>query len=82
MLRVGPDDTVIQELLALLVSFASTVGSILPEDIIIDPEERWTEAAQERVDADAELIEASEKRSKNDEEEADDSVERVPMPLK
>jgi len=69
---------------ALLVSFASSVGSILPGDVINDPEEQWTEAPHwhEYVDADSELLKALEKRSENDEEEADDSVERVLMTIK
>ena len=81
----GPADSVMQELQELLTSFASVLGVHLQtEDLTNDLEERWTEAPQEDVEEDAELATALLQRGpgEDDEEEADDSVERVPMTLK
>ena len=81
----GPADSVMQELQELLTSFASVLGVHLQtEDLTNDLEERWTEAPQEDVEEDAELATALLQRGPggDDEDEADDSVERVPMTLK
>ena len=49
------------------------------EDITNDPEEPWTEAPHGDDESDAELVAALREREDDDVEEADESVERVPM---
>ena len=86
--HVGPPDTVMQELQDLLNSFASTLGEHLQAaDVCNWPEEEWTAAPEEGVEdsaqeEDAELARVLQEREELDEEDADDSVRRVPMTLK
>ena len=51
------------------------------EDITNDPEEPWTEAPHGDDESDAELVAALREREEDDLEEADVSVEPVPMTL-
>ena len=78
----GADDSVMHQLAQLLTSFATTVGEITVQDVIDWPEEQWTAAPDEDDDADAELVAALRERAEDDEEEADESTERMPMTLK
>ena len=72
-----------QELQDLLTSFTSTVGEHLAAtDVFNWPEEEWTTAPEEGVEEDAELARVLQEREELDEEDADDSVQRVPMTLK
>ena len=81
--RVGPSDSVMQELTELLTSFAEASGDprLEIQDITDDPSEQWTEAPHEDDAQDSELVAALQERDEEDEEEADESVERVPMTL-
>ena len=49
------------------------------QDITDDPSEQWTEAPHDDDAQDSELVAALQERGEEDEEEADESVERVPM---
>ena len=79
--RVGPSDSVMQESAELLTSFAETSGDprLEIQDITDDPSEQWTEAPHDDDAQDSELVAALQERGEEDEEEADESVERVPM---
>ena len=70
-----------QESAELLTSFAETSGDprLEIQDITDDPSEQWTEAPHDDDAQDSELVAALQERGEEDEEEADESVERVPM---
>ena len=83
LLRVGLLDCVMQELAELQASFVETSGDPLlePQDITDDPLDWCTGAPQEDNAQDSELEAALQERYEEDEEEADKSVELVPMTL-
>ena len=80
---VGPSDCVIQELAEWLTSFAETSGDprLEIQNLTDDPSEPWTESPHEDDAQDSELVPELQVRDEEDQEEADESVERVPMTL-
>ena len=62
--------------------FSTTRESMRIEDLLNPSDELWTEAPVESDEEDAALVEAIQVRAEEDQEDADDSVQHVPMSLK